>query len=67
LVVALREIDQPWILQKLLDLKQRGCRRYSQRDPGEESELVYQELNNLRELYEKAASAGLPVVCTISH
>jgi hypothetical protein len=67
LVTALSEIDQPWVVSKLLAMQQRLSPRYDNWDMHEYGDEVWWEIEELLKFYKKAAKAKLPVVCTISH
>jgi hypothetical protein len=67
LVEALRAIEQPWVVDRLLAMQRRLSPRFDSWDMHDFGEGVWYEIECLREFYEKAAAAKLPVICTISH
>lgn len=67
LAEALRAIDQAWVVDRLAAMQQRTSPRYDRWNVQEYGEDTWYQIEALREFYEAAARAKLPVICTISH
>jgi hypothetical protein len=66
-VPALRSVDQPWFYRKLLWLQSEAPLYRSVDITDQYVASVWDDFRTLRDFYEQAAAARLPVLCTISH
>ena len=61
------DIEAEHLLRSKLAAVYRHLHTGELEDEEERSECIWWGFEQLREFYQKAATAGLPVICTISH